>query len=108
LINLQLANILHAISNTDSVYKSSVENLVKVIDDVNQRMRYLETDLKNRGATRIDSSVIRHLKMSVEELERQNNEISRRVEKANFGLSQLGGQLNVTRNQEVSRNNLLP
>ena len=102
--NLQLANILHAISNTDSVYKSSVDNLVKVIDDVNQRMRYVETDLKNRGATSIDSSVIRHLKMSVEELERQNNEISRRLDKTNFGLSQLGAQLNLNRNQEVSRN----
>ena len=107
LLNLQLANILHAISNTDSVYKSSVDNLVKVIDDVNQRMRYVETDLKNRGATSIDSSVIRHLKMSVEELERQNNEISRKLDQTNFGLSQLGGQLHVTRNQEVSRKNLI-
>ena len=67
-------------------------------------MRYVETDLKNRGATSIDSSVIRHLKMSVEELERQNNEISRRLDKTNFGLSQLGGQLNLNRNQEVSCN----
>ena len=104
LFNLQLANILHAISDTDSVYKTSVSNLIKVIDDINQRMRYVETNLKTRETTSIDSSVIRHLNMSVEELERQNNEISRRLDKANFGLSQLGGQLNLNRNQEVSSN----
>ena len=104
LFNLQLANILHAISDTDSVYKTSVSNLIKVIDDINQRMRYVETNLKTRETTSIDSSVIRHLNMSVEELERQNNEISRRLDKANFGLSQLGGQLNLNRNQEVSCN----
>ena len=104
LLNLQLANILRAISDTDSVYKTSVSNLIKVIDDINQRMRYVETNLKGRETTSIDSSVIRHLNMSVEELERQNNEISRRLDKANFGLSQLGGQLNLNRNQEVSCN----
>ena len=104
LFNLQLANILHAISDTDSVYKTSVSNLIKVIDDINQRMRYVETNLKGRETTGIDSSVIRHLNMSVEELERQNNEISRRLDKTNFGLSQLGGQLNLNRNQEVSCN----
>ena len=104
LFNLQLSNILRAISDTDSVYKTSVSNLIKVIDDINQRMRYVETNLKTRETTSIDSSVIRHLNMSVEELERQNNEISRRLDKANFGLSQLGGQLNLNRNQEVSCN----
>ena len=104
LFNLQLANILHAISDTDSVYKTSVSNLIKVIDDINQRMRYVEANVKSRETTSIDSSVIRHLNMSVEELERQNNEISRRLDKTNFGLSQLGGQLNLNRNQEVSCN----
>ena len=104
LFNLQLANVLHAISDKDSVYKTSVSNLIKVIDDVNQRMRYVETNLKRRETTSIDSSVIRHLNMSVEELERQNNEISIRLDKANFGLSQLGGQLNLNRNHEVSCN----
>ena len=104
LFNLQLSNILRAISDTDSVYKTSVSNLIKVIDDINQRMRYVETNLKGRETTGIDSSVIRHLNMSVEELERQNNEISRRLDKTNFGLSQLGGQLNLNRNQEVSCN----
>ena len=95
---------MHAISDTDSVYKTSVSNLIKVIDDINLRMRYVETNLKSRETTSIDSSVIRHLNMSVQELERQNNEISRRLDKANFGLSQLGGQLNLNRNQEVSCN----
>ena len=104
LFNLQLANILHAISDTDSVYKTSVSNLIKVIDDINQRMRYVEANVKSRETTSIDSSVIRHLNMSVEELERQNNEMSRRLDKTNFGLSQLGGQLNLNRNQEVSCN----
>ena len=104
LFNLQLSNILRAISDTDSVYKTSVSNLIKVIDDINQRMRYVETNLKGRETTGIDSSVIRHLNISVEELERQNNEISRRLDKTNFGLSQLGGQLNLNRNQEVSCN----
>lgn len=104
LLNLQLSIILHAISDKDSVYKTSVNNLIKVIDDINQRMRYVETNLKSRETTSIDSSVIRHLNMSVEELERQNNEISRRLDEAHFGLSQLGGQLNLNRNQEVGCN----
>ena len=104
LFNLQLANILHAISDTDSLYKTSVSNLIKVIDDINQRMRYVEANVKSRETTSIDSSVIRHLNKSVEELERQNNEMSRRLDKTNFGLSQLGGQLNLNRNQEVSCN----
>ena len=104
MFNLQLANVLHTISDKDSVYKTSVSNLIKVIEDVNRRMRYVETNLKSRETTGIDSSVIRHLNMSVEELERQNNEISRRLDEAHFGLSQLGGQLNLNRNQEVGCN----
>ena len=98
---LQLSNVLHAIANTDSVYRTSMENLIKVIDGMNKRVTYVEKNEMHKNSI-IDSKIIENLNISVEALERKNREISQSLEQTKFGLSQLSGQLDVARNQKVS------
>ena len=99
---LQLSKVFHAISNSDSVYRTSMENLIKVIDGMNKRVSNVEKSKSEKRPTAIDFELIKHLNISVEELERKNKEISESIDQTNYGLLQLGGQLNTARTQEVS------
>ena len=98
---LQLSKVFHAISNSDSVYRTSMENLIKVIDEMNQRVAYVEKNTERTRTESIDSSIVSNLNISVEELERKNKEIAKSLEETNYSLLQLGGQLITARTQEV-------
>ena len=79
-----------------------MENVIKVIDGLNQRMSKVEIDTGGKIPKAIDLEMIKNLNFSVEELERKNKEISDSLDQTNYGLLQLGGQLNTARMQEVS------
>ena len=98
---LQLSKVFHAISNSDSVYRTSMENLIKVIDGMNKRVAYVEKNTERTRTESIDSSIVSNLNISVEELERKNKEIAKSLEETNYNLLQLGGQLSTARTQEV-------
>ena len=97
---LQLSNVLHSISNTDSVYRTSMENIIKVLDGIRQRMAHVEETAQTKTPI-VDTNSIHHLNMSVEELGRKNQEISKSLAKTKYGLSQLGSQLEASRTQKV-------
>ena len=78
-----------------------MENLIKAIDGMNKRVSYVEKSKSEKSPTAIDVELIKHLNISVEELERKNKEISESIDQTNYGLLQLGGQLNTARTQEV-------
>ena len=79
-----------------------MENVIKVIDGINQRMAEVEKNTGGKIPKAIDLEMIKNLNFSVEELERKNKEISDSLDQTNYGLLQLGGQLNTARMQEVS------
>ena len=79
-----------------------MENVIKVIDGINQRMSKVEKNTGGKIPKAIDLEMIKNLNFSVEELERKNKEISDSLDQTNYGLLQLGGQLNTARMQEVS------
>ena len=98
---LQLSKVFHAISNSDSVYRTSMENLIKVIDGMNQRVSFVEKNTERTRPASIDSLTVKNLSISVEELERKNKEIAKSLDETNYSLLQLGGQLSTARTQEV-------
>ena len=98
---LQLSKVFHAISNSDSVYRTSMENLIKVIDRMNQRVSFVEKNTERTRPASIDSLTVKNLSISVEELERKNKEIAKSLDETNYSLLQLGGQLSTARTQEV-------
>ena len=55
-----------------------MENLIKVIDEMNKRVAHVEKTEMNKGQI-VDSTIIKHLNISVEGLERKNREISKSV-----------------------------
>ena len=77
-----------------------MENIIKVLDGIRQRMAHVEETAQTKTPM-VDTNSIHHLNMSVEELGRKNQEISKSLAKTKYGLSQLGSQLEASRTQKV-------
>ena len=99
--DLQLSNVLHAIDNVDKVNRKSMENFKTNLDTISKRITKVE-EFSNFKAPKIDYRIIEYLNVSLEDLKSKNRKLFQSLDKTNFSLLQLGGQLNVGRTSEVS------
>ena len=96
---------MHAIDNVDKVNRKSMENFKASLDNHSQRIAKVE-EFFNFKVPKIDYRIIEHLNVSLEELKSKNKELFQSLDKTNFSLLQLGGQLNVGRTSEVSKHSI--
>ena len=78
-----------------------MENFKASLDTISKRIAKVE-EFSNFKVPKIDYRIFEHLNVSLEELKSKNQELFQSLDKTNFSLLQLAGQLNVGRTSEVS------